>query len=685
MLIRNGANTFEEIPEVKKQGITYINIPFAFDIESSSFYQNGEKRAVMYAWVGGEGFELTRGRSWSDFVNWITLLKRKYNTNIYHRIIIYIHNLSYEFQFFRKYFQWETVFALDTRKPIYAVTKDGIEFRCSYILTNYKLENVAKNLSYHKLKKRVGDLDYSKIRHCKTPLTDEEWGYIEDDVNIVVAHIYEEMHRLGDITKLPLTNTGYVRRLCRNRCLYDTYWYRSFIHKLNMTMDDYVQFKRAFMGGFTHANVNHVGKVYHNVSSYDFTSSYPAVMCSEKFPMSTPRKVRISDKKTFNYYIKNYCCIFDVKFEGLESCQNIDHYISLSRCIKSEGITVDNGRLIKASEVILTITEVDFAIISKMYTWDKMQIANFKIMAKDYLPKPFIETIIELYEKKTILKGVEGSEAEYLHAKEMLNSLYGMCVMDPCRDEDSYIYEWIKKKCDVESAVEKYNKDPTRFLYYAWGVYVTAYARKNLFTAILTIKDDYIYSDTDSVKILNHDKYQNYFEKYNQVVTRKINECLTRHNIDPKRASPLTIKGKVKPLGVWDYEETYDIFKTLGAKRYLAYSNGEIYLTVAGVAKKAGSEFLKSQYKTVDKIFINFKEGLLFPSYYENESGERCNGSGKMTHTYIDDDIYGAVTDYLGNEYEYNEMSSVHLENTSYKLTLASEFEALLKSIGGYK
>ena len=57
------------------------------------------------------------------------------------------------------------------------------------------------------------------IRHSQTPLTDTEWGYILNDGLVVMAFIQEEIERLGDITRLPLTKTGYVRNACRTVCL----------------------------------------------------------------------------------------------------------------------------------------------------------------------------------------------------------------------------------------------------------------------------------------------------------------------------------------------------------------------------------------------------------------------------------------------------------------------------------
>ena len=292
------------------------NVASVFDIEASSFYKGEEKQCCMYAWVFGLNGRCIRGRTWNEFIELINNLVEVYDLSLNKRLIIYVHNLSYEFQWFKNYFEWEKVFSIDNRKPIYAITKNGIEFRCSYLLTNYSLETLGNNLHKYKVSKKVGDLDYKLIRHSKTPLTEKEWGYILNDGLVVMAHIQEEIERLGDITKIPLTNTGYVRNLCREKCLKgdNKFSYVRLMKTLKLTKEDYLQLKRTYMGGFTHANINYVDKVVNNVFSIDFTSSYPAVMLSEKYPMSKAFSVDIKDEKDFRDCLNAFCCMFDCKF-----------------------------------------------------------------------------------------------------------------------------------------------------------------------------------------------------------------------------------------------------------------------------------------------------------------------------------------------------------------------------------
>ena len=644
------------------------NIPAAFDIETTSFYtDDGEKQAIMYAWVFGICGVNTVGRTWEEFEFLLSEVVRVLDLNAHRRLYVYVHNLAFEFQFICKRFTWEKVFCVDTRKPIYARTTFGIEFRCSYLLSGYNLATLGKNLTKYKQQKMVGDLNYKLARHAGTPLSYKEWGYILADSMVVQAYIQELIEQHKSIVRLPTTNTGFVRQFTRKNCMQGKGWYEyvSTIQSLTMTVEDYEQLARAFTGGFTHANVKHVNKVHREVASYDFTSSYPAVMLAEQFPMSAPVRIEPTEQQ-FYRDMEVFACVFDVDFYGIVATAS-ENYISESRCFIRQAVAANNGRVISARHIKLTVTEVDFELISQMYEWDDMTVSNFMYMRKAPLPKKFIQCILKLYGDKTTLKGVEGKEAEYLVSKGMLNSLYGMTVTNPCKDDNTYKsgQGWVTSVADIEKAIGKYNRSRMRFLYYAWGVYVTAYARRNLFTGIMEFGDDYIYSDTDSIKVLHHENHQEYFKRYNKDIIAKIQNTLKGYDIPVSAMTPKTIKGVSKPIGVWDFEGVYDEFKTLGAKRYIYTQDGKLHTTIAGVGKSAGAEFL-SRYK---HPFEKFREGLEFPAGL----------SGKMTHTYIDYEQDGVLTDYLGNDYHYNEKSSTHLEDAAYKLTIDNDFKDLFE------
>lgn len=692
------------------KGVYTYDVPCAFDIETTSFYRKDnvqysyddvqavlkknpkekfEKCSLMYIWQLGINGVVVVGRTWQEFTTCIQQIVETLQLNEKKKLIIYVHNLAYEFQFMRTLFKWSKVFAIDERKPIYATTTDNVEFRCSYLLTGYSLAKVGENLMKYKVSKMVGDLDYNKARHTQTPITDKEMGYCVNDIRVVMACIQEKIENEKGITNIPLTKTGYVRKHCRKNCLYvfeeradgkqgkrhPNHGYMDMIQELQISdMNEFRMLHRAFQGGFTHANSNHVGQIIDNVASYDFTSSYPYVMVAEQYPMSRGMKVEPKSKQEFEHYLNNYCCIFDVRFKGLISHITQDTPLSVSKCRNRVNVVENNGRVFSADELTTTTTNVDFKVMKAFYVWDTMTIGTMYVYKRGYLPTEFVKTVLELYKDKTVLKGVEGKEIEYLASKEMVNACYGMTVTNPIRDEFTYITDWGYNELSEEEKAEqlyKYDTAMNRFLFYPWGVFVTAYARRNLFTAIYTLGDDYIYSDTDSVKVMNYEKYKPYFEKYNKEVIAKLQRACKHHNLPFDLVEPSTIKGVKKMLGVWDFEGVYDKFKTLGAKRYMVKqkgatkANGKVYdysLTVSGLNKKMAIPYLCEKYG--DDIMEVFNDNLYIPPI----------GTGKNIHTYIDYPIEGEICDYLGNVAKFYESTGVHLEPTDYTLSLSVLF-----------
>lgn len=650
-----------------KKWIEYYEIPVAFDIETTSTYNEcGEKVAFLYHWQLAINEHCYYGRTCEEFVDFINTLHKNFKTTHDKRLLIYVHNLPYEFQFIRKYFEWESVFAVDTRKPIKALTDKGIEFRCSYILSALSLEKVADNLQHSSLKKLKNSLNYNKIRHSNTPLNSQERKYCENDVLILVQYIKEEIEYYGSITRIPLTNTGRVRRLIRNYVVKNRDDYYK-IQSMTLSSQEYLLLKRAFTGGYVHANADYVGKIVGQVSSQDLDSAYIAALMYEKFPMNKGRRITLKELKKyyggFEKACENYCLVFDFKMENVLLKEGLtDCYLSESRYICTNVIE-NNGRIFKADTVEGSITNVDYCIIKRFYDFEKFGVRNIYIYEKDYLPKSFKNAIINLYEKKTTLKGVRGKEQEYMRSKFMLNSTYGMCVTDIIRDKQVYINNaWDMEKVDLDNEITKYNNSKNRYLSYVWGIFTTAYVRKTIATAIVNLKSDYVYSDTDSVKYKNYERNKGFFEAYNKINYSKMLSMCQIQNFDKQ----FFIHGE-KVLGMFDYEGTYKEFITQGAKRY-AYkdSNNEYHITVAGLPKTKGVDYLKR-----NGGLSAFNDGM---SLSEEESG-------KQTATYLDFECEGKIVDFCGNIGNYKALSSLHLSETTFNMSLSNRFRDFLKQI----
>lgn len=679
--------------EVVKDKITYYNIPASFDIEVSSFkayeseHGNEIKCACMYIWQFGLNGSVIYGRTWEQFFEMLSILQQALDIDEKKHLIIFVHNLGYEFQFLKSWVHWDKVFAVKQRRPVYAIA-GGFEFRCSLLLSNYALAYIGSNLlKKYPVEKKVGDLDYSLIRHSGTSLTPSELGYCINDVKVVMSYIQEKIETDGDITKIPLTNTGYVREYCRDWCFYggesDFFKrekhkteYHRFIKSLRINSDaEYYQMERAFAGGFTHSSALHANQVLFDVGSADLTSDYPFQMCAKYYPMTSFRYIgAVENNDLFNFYLRNYCCMFDVTFINLKPSVTFENPISRSRCVIDEGesFTTNNGRIVSASRITTTVTELDWETIYKFYDWDEVQIFNMRIADRDYLPKELILAILYLYANKTSLKGVIEKVIEYMVSKNMINASFGMMVTAIIREEFEFDETWHKSPPDIASQLDAYNSGYNRFLYYGWGIWVTAHARHSLFRAIYEFDEDYVYSDTDSIKGLNFEDHQDFFNEYNQEVRLQLLNMCNHYGIPFSMCQPKTIKGEKKLLGVWEMERPYKRFKTCGAKRYMyEYDDGELSLTVSGLNKHVAIPYLKEKYKTNARIFEEFGEGLFVPA----------GKTGKQTVTYIEQQQEGEVQDYLGNSGHFHELSSIYMEPQSYYMSILSEYKDFLEGV----
>ena len=145
---------------------------------------------------------------------------------------------------------------------------------------------------------------------------------------------------------------------------------------------------------------------------------------------------------------------------------------------------------------------------------------------------------------------------------------------------------------------------------------------------------------------------------------------------NPELLTPKTVKGDVKPLGIWEFEGNYDRFKTLGAKRYLVQEGDNYSLTVAGLSKTNVMQYIKDVCENdSDRIFNMFNDNLYIPS----------DKTGKMTHTYIDIEQAYNVTDYNGvTNYEHS-LSAVHLGACDFTLSISKQYLNFLNQLSnGY-
>lgn len=673
--------------KTKKQ---YIDLITSFDIETTRIHdytkadrEKAEKEhrelpdnSVMYIWQwafswkleGGWKTVCTYGRTWQSFKKFLAKVTKYQDHNTY--IVVYDHNFSYEFQFLRGIlpFSSDNVFSVDPRQPIKANTS-GLEFRCSYKLSNMSLRKFAECMQTPHQKT---ELKYTKKRYWYTPLSDKELEYCVNDVICLNECIITKMEdEDDDLYTIPLTSTGYVRRSVKKAIQAEG---PSLIKKIRAMMPDYdtyMELQEAFRGGNTHANRYYSGilleeKDYGKIHSADRSSSYPAVICNALYPMSVFKNVP-QDELTVPFmldYMKHgeallmRVALKDITLKDITwGCP----YISISKCRNLKCELADNGRVLSAEYLETTITDIDLKIILEEYNAEIL-ILDAKYAAYGKLPQSIIDEVIKYYKNKTSLKDVDGQEYFYTKNKNLLNSIYGMMVQALIKllilymhgNEPQVAGEFsTDQDSDPHEILEKVEKKS--FLNYAWGVWVAAWARYELERGIRKAGRGFIYCDTDSVKYIGSVDWTDYNSE-------KIEESMRSgsHATDPE--------GHEHYMGVFEQEHDMEAFITYGAKKYAFINGGKLTITVAGVGKKAGvKELEKAAKKDGCRGIDEFKEGFTF-------AGE----AGGLEAVYNDLPLYDIIVEDT-EDGPVQVISNVTLRPSTYTLGLTDDYRRLIE------
>lgn len=576
----------------------YWYMPAGYDIETTRL----DKHAYMYHWQWSLGNKIFLGRSWRQYEQLIEALN-KYLKRYKLRLITWVANLGHEFAFLQYRHKWSSVFARAATKPLKAAT-GKIEFReCLSISGQGGLANLAKN--YCKTQKAKNDLDYSKLRNNYSKLKTTEKGYCIADVAILTEwgqYMFDTfIKEPGD--KLPMTQTGICRKAVDDAARATGAYNRiktavKALYPRKKEQYDYLMYY-LFRGGFTHANAYYasnddVSQVVENVIGYDYTSSYPAVMLHEmcKYPIArfVPAEIEtdgvyITDSRLD---LDKHAIIMTVTFRGLRprTLHSIesDHKI-ITKDYPPEGIVLDNGRVIRAESMTVCITELDYFIYTWFYTWDSIEIINAQIAPKGSLPKYLTEPLLAAYKAKVQLKAQKLDHTpEYMNAKAVVNSFYGMTVQRLVFTQWIFDPEDTKKQWKPQVNRQPYWKQISdKLLSPYWGIWVTAWARYKLLSVVAKLDPDrehfnVVYCDTDSIYLIDTPR--------NRQIIRKHNAEMMQYN-DPL---PQECKGKKNGKGALGCFDPIDDgvhykFKTLGAKRYIKLANGVAEITVAGMRK----------------------------------------------------------------------------------------------------
>lgn len=678
----------------------FKDIVTAFDIETTKIYlinnqyvpmslyymqskedldKYGSIQSVLYIWQWQFGDKCTViGRTWEEFIEFCAALNR--HLKPFEKLVVYDHNLSYEFQFIKGIYEFKSneIFAVDRRKILKFTMHDkALEFRCSYLQSNMSLDMFTEKMGVDHKKLSGVDFNYNKERFPWTEMSDFEMDYACNDVMGLVEAIETELELDNDtITSIPLTSTGYVRRDTKKAMRK----YRYTIQDLFPDPDVYEMLREEFRGGDCHANRYYAGILIEEpVYSDDRCSSYPDVQCNCEFPMSKffiVQKEKVTIDDLFDLIDRRHkAVLFRAAFSNIRlkdpffgcpylsksKCRNIEQKTVNSRLV--DNAVYDNGRILECSYMETTLNDIDFEILLKEYEWDDMYILKVAHARYAKLPIDFVRVIQSYFKGKTELKGILGMEKYYDKSKNLLNGIFGMTAQNPVIE--SLIFDGTKLVPDSTKSIEEKLAETKRnaFIVYQWGCWTTAHARYRLHEMIWLVGDNFIYSDTDSVK---------HFEDLSDIVAD-----YNKMRIADSEASgsfAKNPKGEIFYMGVYECDAIYDKFITFGAKKYAYIKKGEseTKITIAGVPKKLGASFINER-GGIEALKEGFtfdgKSSILYNDITEPFTVQVPGGYLKITSNAVITD----TTYVLGVTEEYREI----LKNAEILLTVFEKYNIM--------
>lgn len=620
---------------------SYTLCPIAFDIETT--LKNEHSYMYVAQLLVGEFIFIFR--KWDEVFNAISIIdKNKYSS------ICWIANMGYEMSFMLKrlYREYENIeiFAKEERHPI-SIKLNKLLFRDTLSISG---ESLAKTANDYCSTQKLDTLDYDIERSSKDNITGDEIAYCCNDV-IICKEFFEHLINtfVANNKPLPMTQTGIIRndvkeeykKIKKQDRMNIALLFPHSKHEYNILMN------LLFRGGYTHGNAANVGfelcEYYgENIVCDDYTSSYPAVMLHNKYPMEPFEYVECNE---FMDIEEDIAYIYDVIFYNVKS--TTAHSLeSTNKLIDSINVKVDNGRVHSADEMHVLLTEQDLLNYRLMYTWDKYKILSCRISRKAYLPAYLIKPLLRAYKNKSQLKaeGKSGTSI-YMVEKGKVNSTYGMCVQRLNLTESKFNEDgWytLDSEKDYKEIITEEILSPF------WGIWITAYARHNLIEAISKIEairpNAVAYCDTDSIYHLDVPAVNAIINEWNEKII----------NLNKEMHIPF------EDIGCFETDPPCHKFKVLGAKRYLKsyYKKGKLceVATVAGMVKNTFEDYCKRN--NLD-LYNEFKDNLIL----------NIEDSKKLTSKYYDDEY----SDVVNNVYMFEECG-VALIKIDFTMRMAPEF-----------
>lgn len=560
--------------------------------------------------------------------------------------IIAVYNLSFDFVSLIPVFE-ERGYSLEAfgpeSSPFYIDVMEGknvvLRFWEVSTLVPQGLEVMGELAGVPKLK---GSWDYSKYREPYDVLTPEEKAYAIRDTEVIQAYLQHLLKvnpflKESDLGTRLLTQTGLVR-LYGERVI-GRKEVRRFVSSAAReepkNEKTYRLRKACFRAGLAFTAGRNAGKIFENVTSIDTVSMHHSFILGRKVPIefheASPTVLKLAMQSvlatSLEKVLENYDWPFraafhaSIRFKNLrlkdgsvfenqgiatlarskfaervayewedgkssESAENRNRLLGYHDKVK-EG-TFAFGKLVKAEEAEIFLTETETWLIGQVYDWDSFEVLEGEIAVRFQEPPTFILKLDEaLYKNKRAMKIVlhggdsnlvptaikkaprSVQEAYYkLSSKAQFNSVFGLCAMDAHKFETDF----------------KPTRSPKSW--YTLGMRIAGGSRLHLALALMLLDQKYrgkfevLGGDTDSIKLagLSDAEIQAALKPLHEAITKAIKKTLTTAGIDYEQFNGI---GTFESEGTSEYE--IEIFN----KNRLAWNGDHFELTAAGIPTPA--------------------------------------------------------------------------------------------------
>ena len=368
---------------------------------------------------------------------------------------------------------------------------------------------------------------------------------------------------------------------------------------------DYQSQRKAYFGGICVANCTGLIIDDFITAEYDRKSAYIYDLLCEKHLCEPLRHENISNYRFFIENHDKYFAILTIKIKHISGIKRAAYFI---KNLKGKHLEEDKPTTVNILNTDLYLLEEK---LCKVFTYEVIDLVVGK---KDYLPRYIAEVIEEEYAKKVMLERSGASKAEIDLQKIRVNSIYGATV----------------KRILGNFVTARDNA----FLTPQWGMQTSAYARYNLLSVALEVRN-WLYSDTDCVFCEDCLKNARIIDDFNDKCRTIVMMYCMKNGLDfdiYKDLGQFKLKHKIKKI------------KILGKKTYMyTTTHNDFVLKASGITYPYGEEAytlnkLKSGKKVLGEItdektscVIDGIEFVSYGSYYDkNVDGDSFEFLGKM-------------------------------------------------------